>query len=129
MAGSSMLLDTVIIAGILNGESALLERLQGSLVRLSSIVIGELFYGAFHSGRVNENLIRLRQFTAQYPVMPCDVETSEIYGEIKAALRKKGRPIPENDIWIAAVAKQHELVLATRDAHFREIDQLTVVYW
>lgn len=48
---------------------------------------------------------------------------------IKSRLRKKGRPIPENDIWIAATAQEHALVLVTRDPHFQEIEDLRVESW
>lgn len=51
------------------------------------------------------------------------------YGLIKASLRKKGKPIPENDIWIAAIAMQHSLVVATRDKHFDEVDGLSTEEW
>ncbi|MBN1284239.1 MAG: PIN domain-containing protein [Anaerolineae bacterium] len=50
-------------------------------------------------------------------------------GEIKNELQAKGRPIPENDIWIAAIAKQHDLTLATRDAHFGAVDGLQTETW
>ncbi len=62
-------------------------------------------------------------------VLLCDVETARYYGDIKNQLRLKGRPLPENDIWIAAVALQHNLTLVTRDAHFQEIENLQVVGW
>jgi tRNA(fMet)-specific endonuclease VapC len=62
-------------------------------------------------------------------VLNCNAETARWYGEIKNALWVKGRPIPENDLWIAAIAPEHNLVLATRDAHFREIDTLKVEMW
>jgi tRNA(fMet)-specific endonuclease VapC len=62
-------------------------------------------------------------------VLGCELETARRYGEIKNALRLKGRPIPENDMWIAAIALQHGLQLATRDAHFREIENLPSVMW
>lgn len=61
--------------------------------------------------------------------MTCDTGTAREYGLIKDQLRKKGRPIPENDIWIAAVARQKDFVLATRDAHFFEIENLEVENW
>jgi len=48
---------------------------------------------------------------------------------MKQRLREKGRPLPENDIWIAAAAKRYGLVLVTRYRHFREVDDLTVVEW
>ena len=51
-------------------------------------------------------------------------DTASLYGTIKANLRKKGKPIPENDIWIAAIAMQHDLTLLTRDRHFEAVDGL-----
>lgn len=56
-------------------------------------------------------------------------ETSQQYGKIKNGLRVKGRPIPENDIWIAAICKQHGLTLISRDEHFKEIDGLPITAW
>jgi tRNA(fMet)-specific endonuclease VapC len=58
--------------------------------------------------------------------MPCDAATAREYGRIKEILRAKGKPIPENDIWIAAMAVQHGLTLATRDQHFGEVPNLVV---
>jgi tRNA(fMet)-specific endonuclease VapC len=52
-----------------------------------------------------------------------------MYARVRVALKRKGRPIPENDIWIAAQALQHDLVLVTSDAHFKEIDDLKVEQW
>lgn len=51
------------------------------------------------------------------------------YGKIKSSLRKKGSPIPENDIWIAAIALRHNLTLVTRDKHFNEITGLKLKNW
>lgn len=48
-------------------------------------------------------------------------------GQIK--LRLKGRPLPENDVWIAALAMQYALTLVTRDAHFQEVENLQTVAW
>jgi tRNA(fMet)-specific endonuclease VapC len=59
----------------------------------------------------------------------CDTETARYYAELKNALRLKGHPIPENDIWIAAVALQHGLALVTRDTHFDGIKNLKSVVW
>jgi tRNA(fMet)-specific endonuclease VapC len=55
--------------------------------------------------------------------------TAQYYGKIKDGLRLKGRPIPENDIWVAAAAMQYGLPVATRDAHFNEVDGLLVENW
>ena len=56
----------------------------------------------------------------------CDGETAKHYGVIKSQLKKKGRPIPENDIWIGAIAKQHSLILVSKDQHFKEIENISV---
>ena len=62
-------------------------------------------------------------------VLACDAATAATYGEIKATLRAKGSPIPENDLWIAALAQQHDLTLASRDAHFDVAPGLVRVDW
>jgi tRNA(fMet)-specific endonuclease VapC len=72
---------------------------------------------------------RIDEFAAANVVLECNSGTARRYGEIKNALREKGRPIPENDIWIAAIALQHDLTMATRDTHFSEITDLNVAIW
>jgi len=57
-------------------------------------------------------------------VLPCDTDTASIYGMIKKRLFEKGKPIPENDIWIAAVAYQHGLTVISRDDHSSEVENL-----
>ncbi|MDW8392535.1 MAG: PIN domain-containing protein, partial [Oscillochloridaceae bacterium] len=63
------------------------------------------------------------------PVPGCGVETARLYGRIKNSLQLKGRPIPENDLWIAAVALEHDLTPVTGDTHFTEIADLRIVVW
>ena len=96
---------------------------------IPSIVLGELYFGARKSRRVKENLARIDEFAVSNVVLGCDTETARYYGEIKNALREKGRPIPENDVWIAAIALQYDLTLTSRDAHLGEIDHLKVESW
>ena len=96
---------------------------------LSSVVLGELYYGARKSAKATENVARVDAFAASNVVLACDVDTSRQYGIIKDSLRAKGKLIPENDIWIAATAVQHGLILATRDAHFNEVDGLSIANW
>ena len=55
--------------------------------------------------------------------------TAEHYGRIRAQLAQSGTPIPENDIWIAALALEHQLPLAARDAHFDRVTGLQVLNW
>jgi tRNA(fMet)-specific endonuclease VapC len=58
-----------------------------------------------------------------------DENVASAYGRIKATLRKKGKPIPENDIWIAAIAISNNMAVATRDKHFKEIEGLALKFW
>ena len=92
-------------------------------------MVGELFYGAFNSANIDQNVHRMEAFLRDAVAIPCDNATARFYGEIKTWLRHKGRPIPDNDIWIAATAKQHSLSLVTRDEHFGEIDNLNLIRW
>ena len=96
---------------------------------LSTTVLGELFFGIEKSSRIEENLKRLQRLRSAFPVLVCDEETARLYGIVKHSLLRKGRPIPENDMWIAASARQHGLTVATRDGHFDFVDDLSVEHW
>ncbi len=124
------LLDTNIIIGLFAAEPAIKEKLgTAGEVFVPSIALGELCFGARKSGRVQENLKRIDELAANTVVLECNTETARRYGEVKNALRVKGPPIPENDIWIASIALQHDLTLITRDVHFGEIENLQVAAW
>lgn len=129
MAGSNYLLDTMIVAAYFNREVAIRKRLEQATVFVSSIVIGELYFGAYNSQQVANNIKQIKAFAAINTILRCDEITSDFYGQVKRALRVKGRPIPENDIWIAATALQYGLILATRDAHFNEVEGLLLETW
>ncbi len=70
--------------------------------------------------------MRVDELLTKATVLSSDAMTSKEYGKIKSDLRKKGKPIPENDIWIAAVAIQYDLKLITKDSHFEYIDDLDI---
>lgn len=124
------LLDTNIVIALFANEAAVKDNLaKVDEVFIPSVVIGELCYGAHKSARAKENLSRIDDFASSGLVLECDTETARVYGESKNNLRLKGRPLPENDIWIAAIAVQHELTLISRDAHFSEIENLKVETW
>jgi tRNA(fMet)-specific endonuclease VapC len=124
------LLDTNVIIALFGDETEVKEFLSAAEeVFIPSIAIGELYYGARKSAKPTWNSARIDEFTAEALVLACDVETAKQYGAVKNDLRIKGQPIPENDIWIAAIALQHDLTLATRDGHFREISGLRLAAW
>ncbi len=124
------LLDTSVIIDLFGADEKIKKNLaEAAEVFVPSIAVGELYYGAHKAGRPQENLAQVDEFVANSVVLSCDAETARRYGESKNALRAKGRPLPENDIWIAAIALQHDLTLATRDAHFNEVQNLQVAAW
>lgn len=126
MSGKA-LLDTNVVIALFAGEPTVVQYLQKcSAVFLCVPVVGELRYGALASFRVHENLNRLDEFARTLLVLSCDPGTSVSYAEVKYGLRKKGRPIPENDVWIAAIARQHGLKVVSRDIHFSDIENLDV---
>lgn len=129
MAGDNYLLDTMIVAAYFNREAAIREKLSGNTVFVSSITIGELYYGAYNSQQIANNVKQIRDFVEIAAVVDCNTTTADFYGQVKRQLKVKGRPIPENDIWIAAIGLQHGLVLVSRDAHFTEVDNLRLEVW
>lgn len=116
--GGKFLLDTNVIIAFFAGEKTIPERFARTEIFVPSTALGELYYGARKSVHAIENLAKIEQFAAATQVLSCDAATASIYGEVKHHLRLKGRPIFENDIWIAALSIQHGLTLATRDVHF-----------
>jgi tRNA(fMet)-specific endonuclease VapC len=91
--------------------------------------LGELFLGAYRSSNPEKHLTQINDFLKKCIVLSADSETAEFYALIKTALLNKGKPIPENDIWIAATARQYGINLITRDKHFNEIDGITIEMW
>jgi tRNA(fMet)-specific endonuclease VapC len=129
-ATGRVLLDTNILIALLAEEPAVVRGVQDAeAVHVPAIALGELYYGAQKSARARDNVQRVSALAAASAVLSCDAETAARYGELKAALRAKGTPIPENDLWIAALARQHQLALVSRDAHFAGIEGLDVVSW
>jgi tRNA(fMet)-specific endonuclease VapC len=91
--------------------------------------LGELYYGALKSVRIDDNLKRVNDFATGCTILTCDAETAEEYGRIKAELSRKGKMVPENDIWIAAVTRQYDLTIVTKDEHFSFIENLKMTDW
>jgi len=124
------LLDTSILIELLRKNHHVLSRLeQIQTVLLPFVAVGELYYGAFKSHRGRQHEDQIRQLVSHCVVLTGDDETGYWYGFIKNRLWRKGQPIPENDIWIAAIAMQFQLTVATRDKHFLAVDDLRVEMW
>jgi tRNA(fMet)-specific endonuclease VapC len=91
-------------------------------------VLGELLFGAAASGRPEENRKAVMAFAETCALLEPTTQTAEIYAATRATLKAQGTPIPENDVWIAALCLQWDLQLLTGDNHFRHVKKLTVAH-
>ena len=112
------------------GEPEVLSLLgHAQTVYLPCTVLGELLFGAANSGRPERNRDLVLGFAA--PCVPLDVTPAVAarYAVLRLALRRKGRPIPENDLWIAATCLEAGVPLLTADEHFASVDGLELRRW
>jgi tRNA(fMet)-specific endonuclease VapC len=124
MNGKYLLDTNAVIAFLRNDEKIVKKIKEQAEVYMPVTVVGELYFGAFKSKKREENLKKISNLLEDIIVLENNVQTARFYGEIKKILKEKGKPIPENDIWIAAIAKQYDLLLITTDIHFNEIEDL-----
>lgn len=130
-----MILDTNAISAmsydIRKAEDEELERVleEASQPYLSVPVLAEYRYGLINSRRQRALEAWLEQLKLTWPVLMLDVLTAHHYGIVKNQLRKKGRMIPVNDLWIAALALQHQLPILSEDRHFDVIDGVKRIGW
>ena len=129
MNGSFILDTNIVIAFFGNDAAVAAEIAKATDIFLPAIVVGELYYGAFNSGKPEQNILKINEFVKEIAVLICDQETGKFYGSIKKELKDKGKPIPENDIWIIALAKQHKIKVVSRDIHFENVANLDLVKW
>lgn len=125
-----LLLDTNAYTELRRGDPAMTEIVrEASHVFFSLIVAGELLHGFRKGARYAKNRRGLEEFLASEAVtmLPFTLETADRFGRIVAALSKKGRPLPTNDIWIAAQAMETGAELVSYDRHYGEIDGLAWV--
>lgn len=124
------ILDTNIVIALFLQEKKVLEKIKYSqAIFIPAIVIGELCYGAYNSTKIKKNLTEIDNLSKDVMVLNCTADTAKLYGQIKSKLKIAGKPIPENDIWIAALSLQYEIPLVSRDNHFQNIEGLKVITW
>ncbi|PDW00398.1 type II toxin-antitoxin system VapC family toxin [Candidatus Chloroploca asiatica] len=129
MAVITVMLDTNAYTAFKLGQAEALEIIQRApVLTLSSIVIGELLAGFAIGSREAQNRAELQQFLAspRVSIRPIDDRTAQYYARIYRILKQKGKPIPTNDMWIAASALQTGCALFSFDGHFQHIDGLVL---
>lgn len=127
----NLLIDTNIYAYALKGDHETVAVLQQAReIAICSITIGELLSGFKAGGKEKRNREELSNFldAPRVQLYSVDENTAEFYSVILNDLRKKGKSIPTNDIWIASVAFQHGLHLFTKDKHFKHISGLALIF-
>ena len=122
-----ILLDTNAYTDFMLGANDVVEVIaHADRLLISSTVLGELLGGFAAGSREARNRAELAQFldSPRVEVLPVTATTADHYAVVYAGLRRKGQPIPTNDLWIAASALEHAAALLTRDAHFIQVDGL-----
>lgn len=125
-----MILDTNALSAIADSEPGAVRAFRDSeSIELPVIVLGEYRFGIAQSRRHGEYESWLKEMIRATRVLPIDDETSSHYARIRAELKKAGHPIPSNDLWIAALMRQHKLPVMSRDGHFDFIADLRRIAW
>jgi tRNA(fMet)-specific endonuclease VapC len=125
-----VILDTNAISALAAREAPLLERLRAvDTLALSFISVAEFRFGLLGSNRPEQGLELLNQLIARIPTLYPDAATVGRYSQIADDLKRTGRPIPQNDMWTAALALQHVLPVVSRDRHFDFVPGIDRLHW
>ena len=125
-----MILDTNALSALLDRDAALLEIIEQSReLSLPVIVLGEFRFGITVSKRRREYEAWLVRDLSLFRVLPVIEETSIHYAAIRSELKASGSPIPANDAWIAALARQHRLPIVSQDGHFDSVKNIDRRTW
>lgn len=118
-------LDTDVSIKFLNGDKSIESFLsKHSEIYMPVIVAGELIFGALNSTHAEQNLTRHKKLIQRTKILEITETTANIYAKNRLSLKRKGKPIPENDLWIAAVCIEHKMPFLSNDEHFKYIDDL-----
>ncbi len=122
---SACFLDTGPVVDLMRDRPAVQTVLaRYEALYISAVVLGELVAGAYGHAQPEVGLARVEHWCSDLQVVRADKETAYVYGELWSGLKRQGKPIPTNDLWIAAAAIQYDLPLVARDEHFRRLPRL-----
>ena len=125
-----MILDTNALSALFAGDATLNTLLSPTLRHhLPVVVIGEFRYGLLRSRHRDQLEPLLDNLVRELIVLRLDEVTAETYARVRYQLRERGRPMPENDVWIAALARQHNLPIVSRDRTFDDVPDLRRYAW
>lgn len=125
-----LILDTNALSAFFDGASEVVAKAsRAERMALPVIVMGEYRFGLRSSRLRKEREQNLEALAKTVEVLPVLESTTAIYAEIRHELKRKGRPVPENDIWIASLAREYQLNILTRDKHFDAIPGIKRIGW
>lgn len=125
-----MILDTNGLSALAEGDDRLKPILrQAAQLAIPVIVLGEFRYGISQSRHRAHYERWLAEYMLAFRIIDIDERTTMPYSAVRAELKRAGTPIPANDVWIAALCRQHSLPLISRDRHFDSVPGITRVSW
>jgi predicted nucleic acid-binding protein len=124
-----VILDTNALSAIVDGNPEVAEALAPGRLKIPVIVLGEFRFGIQQSRRRDRYLDWLAEHLSDYEVLDVTDTTTTYYAEIRFESRQAGSPIPSNDVWIAALCREHRLPILSRDRHFDVVKGLRRVAW
>lgn len=125
-----LILDTNALSAIAQGErKAVKEFTRADEVAIPVIVLGEYRFGISHSRHKDEYERWLRKMVAVCRIFDVNEDTTVSYAALRGKLKKTGTPIPSNDVWIAALCRQHSVPILSRDRHFDLVLGIERVAW
>ena len=124
-----MILDTNTLSAIVDGDSSIVAALQPGRLAIPVVVLGEFRFGLAQSRRRDEYAQWLGANLQDYNLLDISEHTAVHYAQIRLEVRQSGKPIPTNDTWIAALCRQLDLPLLSRDRHFDQVKGLRRVGW
>jgi tRNA(fMet)-specific endonuclease VapC len=125
-----LILDTNALSAFADGDTSVRrELIRSSEIVLPSIVLGEFRFGIYQSKHRNDYEQWLNEVIFFARLLIVDAETSAHYAEIRLQLKKAGSPIPSNDVWIAALCRQHNFPILSPDKHFDRVEGIVRCGW
>lgn len=125
-----MIIDTNALSAFFEGENAIESVLaSANAVYLPVVVLGEYRYG-LRASKLRKRLEpQLISFAKSCTVLAILESTTQFYATVRQGLKKQGTPIPENDVWIAALALEYNLPVLSKDLHFDSVQQIDRMSW
>ena len=125
-----MILDTNALSALVEGDDALQPVIRRAVdLAIPVVVLGEFRYGVSQSRHRAQYERWLAEFLPAFHILDIDEETTTPYSAVRAELRRAGTPIPVNNVWIAALCRQHSLPIISRDRHFDVVRGVARLSW